>query len=71
MKASVLRAQSRSPEQERFNDRKLNDCTRHSPATSYNRNKPGEGFDFFILGVAMAAALMLKAAGELSLDRVL
>lgn len=38
---------------------------------NWNSNKPAEGFEFFLLGLAMAIAVMLKGAGAFSLDRLL
>jgi putative oxidoreductase len=34
-------------------------------------NQKGEGFEFHLLALAMAAALLLRGAGAFSLDRML
>jgi putative oxidoreductase len=38
---------------------------------NWNGNQPGEGFEYHLLALAMAAAVMIRGSGALSLDRLI
>ena len=38
---------------------------------NWNGNQPGEGYEYHLLALAMAAAVMIRGSGALSIDRLL